>query len=78
MELGDEKAVNVVRVWVVAACELERGVEGLAAEAGETLAAKGEVGLDELDVGALGEGVCDDLFVFLDGDGAEEGKLERC
>lgn len=51
-------------------------MEGFAAEAGEALAAKGEVGLDELDVGALGECIGDDLFVFFNCNGTTETESE--
>lgn len=43
-------------------------MEGFAAVAGETFATEGEVGLDELDIGAFGEGVGNYLFVFFDCD----------
>ncbi|GKT87051.1 hypothetical protein Ct61P_04901 [Colletotrichum tofieldiae] len=65
LELGDEEAVDVVGVRVVAAGELQRGVELLAHERGEALATEGEVGVNELDVGAAGEGVLDDSLAVL-------------
>lgn len=50
---------------VVPPGELEGGGEGLAAVRDEALVPEGQVGLDELDVGALGEGVGYDLLVLL-------------
>lgn len=69
LEFGDEEAVYVVAVGVVAAGEAHAGVEGLAAEAGEAFLPEGEVGLDELDVGPALEGVLDDGLILLDCDG---------
>ncbi|GKT57010.1 hypothetical protein ColTof3_04349 [Colletotrichum tofieldiae] len=65
LELGDEEAVDVVGVRVVAAGEFQRGVELLAHERGEALATEGEVGVNELDVGAAGEGVLDNGLAVL-------------
>lgn len=54
---------------VVPTGELQGRREGFAAVAGEAFTTESQVGLDELDVGAFGEGVGYDLFVFLDCDG---------
>jgi hypothetical protein len=64
VELGDEEAVDVVRVGVVPPRELEGRGERLAAVRDEALVSEGQVGLDELDVGPLGEGVGYDLLVL--------------
>lgn len=70
LEFRDVEAVHIVNVRVEPSGEAQTGIERLAAVLRETLPAKLEASIDELDIGPLAERIVHHGFILVDSHGA--------